>query len=206
MVGAGTSVNTADSRGWTALHMAILCGNQGNAIPTLLELGAKVNQAAKDGWTPLHAAAASFHSNRYSVFRLIMDAKPDVNAKTRDGLTPLHAAAISAFVGYQQTEEDVVNRVRDLIKAGASLEAQDANSRTPLHWAAMQGAMIDMSISDFMVKALLEAGANANAVDKLGRTPLHYAAEQGFIPIVEALRQAGAKIGAKDNQGKTPAD
>ena len=206
MVGAGTSVNTTDSRGWTALHMAILCGNQGNAIPTLLGLGADVNQAAKDGWTPLHAAAASFHSNRYPVFRLIMGAKPDVNAKALDGLTPLHAAAISAFVGYQQTEEDVVNRVRDLIKAGAALEAQDANGRTPLHWAAMQGAMIDMSISDFMVKALLEAGANANAVDKLGRTPLHYAAEQGFIPIVEALRQAGAKIGAKDNQGKTPAD
>jgi ankyrin repeat protein/O-glycosyl hydrolase/predicted glycoside hydrolase/deacetylase ChbG (UPF0249 family) len=206
MVSAGTSVNSTDLRGWTALHMAILCGNQGNAIPTLLELGANVNQATKDGWTPLHAAAASFHDNRYPVFRLIMDAKPDVNAKTLDGLTPLHVAVASAYVGYQQTEEDVVNRVRDLIKAGAVLEAQDINGRTPLHWAAMQGAMIDMSISDFIVRALLEAGANANAVDKLGRTPLHYAAEQGFDPIVAALRQAGAKIGAKDNQGKTPAD
>ena len=206
MVGAGTPVNTTDLRGWTALHMAILCGNQGNAIPTLLELGANVNQAAKDGWTPLHAAAASFDNNRYHVFRLIMDAKPNVNATTLDGLTPLHTAATSAYVGYQQTEEDAVNRLRDLIKAGAALEAQDFNGRTPLHWAAMQGAMVDMSVSDFMVKALLEAGANANAVDKLGRTPLHYAAEQGFVPIVEALRKAGAKIGVRDNQGKTPAD
>lgn len=206
MVGAGASVNTTDSHGWTALHMAILCGNDGNAIPTLLELGANVNQAAKDGWTPLHAAAASFHDNRYPVFRLIMDAKPDVNAKTLDGWTPLHAAATSAYIGYQQKEEDVVNRLRDLLKAGAALEAQDVNGRTPLHWAAMQGAMVDVSVSDFMVKALLESGANVNAVDQLGRTPLHYAAEQGFDPIVAALLRAGAQSDAKDEQGKTPAD
>ncbi|MFA5264777.1 MAG: ankyrin repeat domain-containing protein [Opitutaceae bacterium] len=206
MVGAGIPVDTTDARGWTALHMAILCGNDGNAIPTLMELGANVNQAAVDGWTPLHAATASFHDNRYPVFRLIMDAKPDVNAKTLDGLTPLHSAVTSAHVGYQQKEEDAVNRVRDLLKAGAALEAQDINGRTPLHWAAMQGAQVGVSVSNFMVNALLEAGANVSAVDKLHRTPLHYAAEQGYDPIVAALLKAGAKIDAKDNQGMTPAD
>jgi ankyrin repeat protein len=70
----------------------------------------------------------------------------------------------------------------------------------------MQGAMVDVRVSDFMVKVLLDAGANVNAVDRLGRTPLHYAAAQGFDPIVEALRQAGAKVDDKDNQGNTPAD
>jgi ankyrin repeat protein len=206
MVGAGTSVNLPDAHGWTALHAAVLCGNDGNAIPTLLELGADVNQAARDGWTPLHAAAASFHSNRYPVFRLIMDAKPNVNAKTLDGWTPLHAAAASGYVGYQEKEEDSVNRVRDLLAAGAVLEARDLNGRTPLHWAAMQGALVDVGVSDFMVKALLAAGANVNAVDRLGRTPLHYAAAQGFDPIVAALLKAGARSDAKDNQGETPAD
>lgn len=210
-IAAGTSVNVTDASGWTPLFAAILCGNEANGKPgtvvqTLLELGANVNQAAKDGWTPLHMAAASFHNNRYPIFRLVMDAKPDVNAKTKDGLTPLHVAAMSAHVAYQQKPDDAVNRALDLIKAGADLEATDDNGRTPLIWAAMQGAQSGVAVGDFMVKVLLDAKAKVDARDNIGRTALHYAAEQGYDPIVAALLKAGAKTDVKDNDGKTPAE
>jgi glucuronoarabinoxylan endo-1,4-beta-xylanase len=201
---AGVDVNTADAAGWTALHAAILHGNRNDAVGVLLALGADVNRPAADGWTPLHMAAASFHNDRYAIFRRIMDAGPNVNAKTADGWTPLHAAAASAHVAWGQNEPDTVNRVRDLVAAGARLEAKDVNGRTPLHWAAMQGFQLQMTVSDGIVAALIEAGADVRARDDAGRTPLHYAAEQGYDRIVAALLAAGASPDARDSEGATP--
>jgi len=202
----GGDVNTADARGWTALHMAIHHGNQNNVIPLLMELGADVNKPANDGWTPLHVAAGSFHEKRYPIFRQIMAASPDVNARTEDGWTPLHSAVAGAYVAWRQSESDTLNRVRDLIEAGANVEAKDVNGRTPLHWAAMQGYSMQLNVRDGVARVLLDAGADLHAKDKLGRTPLHYAAQQGYDSIVAALVEAGARADAKDGRNATPVD
>lgn len=203
-VANGADVNAADDAGWTALHTAILQGNPNGAIAVLLELGADVNKPAADGWTPLHMAAASFHNDRYAIFRQIMDAGPDVNARTADGLTPLHAAASSAHVAWGQNEPDTVNRVRDLIAAGAGIDGRDVNGRTPLHWAAMQGFQVQMRVSGSIAALLVESGAEIDARDSTDRTPLHYAAEQGYDRIVSVLLDAGARADARDKDGATP--
>ena len=203
---AGADVNAADALGWTALHTAILEGNKNNVIDLLIQRGADVNRPARDGWTPLHMASASFHNDRYAIFQRIMAARPDVNASAADGWTPLHAAAAGANTSWSQKEADTLGRIRDLIAAGARLEARDRNGRTPLLWAAMQGYSVGLDVRDGVVKALLEAGADVSTRDALGRTPLHYAAEQGYDEIVSALLAAGARPDAKDNQGATPVD
>jgi ankyrin repeat protein len=109
-------------------------------------------------------------------------------------------------VAWGQNEADTLGRVRDLIAAGAGLEARDRNGRTPLLWAAMQGYAVQLDVRDGVVKALLDAGADAATHDALGRTPLHYAAEQGYGRIVSALLAGGAAVDVKDASGATPLD
>jgi len=212
------NINATLANGWTALHSALLGGNY-EAVEALLAAGADVNRPAHDGWTPLHMAAGAFVGNidhpgqgvrhsKYDLFRLIMGKKPDVNARTRDGWTPLHAAVANAHSAWRQQESESLDRIRDLIRAGSTLEARDEKGRTPLHWAAWQGysRFTDgLNATDAVVQVLIDAKADLNAVDAGGRTPLHYAAEMGYDPIVAALVRAGASRTIRDKAGKTPA-
>ena len=58
------------------------------------------------------------------------------------------------------------DRVRELLRAGAPVDARDATDATPLHEAAWFG-------HTDTARVLLRAGAVADASDKIGRTPLH---------------------------------
>ena len=136
---------------------------------------------------------------------MILEARPDVTAITIDGWTPLHSAVANANTGWRQQEKNTLNRIRDLISAGALIEAKDIHGRTPLHWAASQGYshFVDNQtvVEEDVVKVLIEAGANVNAIDSMGRTPLHYAAEMGYETITLALLHAGADIQYRDSNG-----
>ena len=73
----------------------------------------------------------------------------------------------------------------------------DGLGRTPLHYAAADGAVAE-------VARLLAAGANANARDDNGWSPLHFAAQSNSADITNALLGAGAKIDVRDSYGNTP--
>jgi hypothetical protein len=73
----------------------------------------------------------------------------------------------------------------------------DRAGRTPLHYAAVDGAIADAA-------RLIGAGADPNAQDDEGWTPLHFAAQSGSPDIVRALIAAGAKVDTRDNHGNTP--
>ena len=62
-----------------------------------------------------------------------------------------------------------IDRVRELIAAGANVNQQDNNGLTPLHWAAENGHQA-------VVQALIAAGADINQQDNDGWTPLLHAA------------------------------
>ncbi|KAG7396591.1 Ankyrin repeat and EF-hand domain-containing protein 1 [Phytophthora boehmeriae] len=111
----------------------------------------------------------------YAVAQVLEDWGGDV------ALTPLHAAAAM----------DDVSTIRSFLRKKVNpdclgeLGYVGLNKRTPLHWAAVNGAVAAVEI-------LLAAKANANFQDAHGRTALHWAARVNRVDIVQILLAHGA--------------
>lgn len=119
-----------------------------------------------------------------------------------------------------------------LLRAGAAINAQDANQYTPLHMACERGrtavvrqllaggARVDGQVVHHgfsalhlvadhdraadVIPLLLAAGAALDGRDQRGRTALHVAARAHAAIAVQALLNAGADPNAQDKQGNTP--
>lgn len=108
-------------------------------------------------------------------------------------LTPFHLAA---------GRNDVL-AVRKFLRKHTDLDCLGElgyvglNRRTPLHWAAVSGALE-------VVDLLLEAGADPNFQDARGRTPLHWAARLNRTAVVRSLLDAGADVKQVDVDCMTP--
>lgn len=76
--------------------------------------------------------------------------------RDRDGRTELH---------YASGREGSIERVRELIEAGADVNAADKKGLTPLHFAS-EGAQPEA------VEALVAAGADIDKQDKFGNSPM----------------------------------
>ena len=80
--------------------------------------------------------------------------------------------------------------VRELVEAGARVDAKTENGETPLHLAARVG-------SNLAGAALIEAGAGVNKKTENGETPLHLAAtgrDQSHARLARELIKAGADV------------
>lgn len=124
--------------------------------------------------------------------------------KLRFGLaaaTMLAACAVQTPPLIDAVQSGDVALAKELLDAGANLNAKNDVGHTPLHVAAIRGREV-------VAVALLEAGANPNAVDHDGKTPLHWAASydeaSGYEDIVKLLLDAGADPNARDGNGATP--
>ena len=91
--------------------------------------------------------------------------------------TPLYVAAKKGYIAC----------VKELIQAGADLNAGTWKGDTPLMVAAQKGH-IDC------VEELIRAGADTSAVDGNGKTPLMEAAQSFSFDCVAPLLEAGAEI------------
>ncbi len=141
------------------------------------------------------------------------------------------AVEIATYEGLHRAAQDGnVDDIRRLAKAGAALNARDANGRTPAHVAAFAS-------QDEALRALAEAGADMNALDdqvydvvtiaavaddlelmslaiRLGNEPglttspwrgtaLIAAAHLGHVEVVRRLIAAGAPLDHVNNLGWT---
>lgn len=96
--------------------------------------------------------------------------------------------------------------MRELIAAGADVDAASRSGFTPIHEAACHGR-------DECLRLLIEAGANVNAASRSGFTPAHEAAKFddslnaliGAGGCLRSLLAAGANVDATDSLGRTPA-
>ncbi|MBX9831028.1 ankyrin repeat domain-containing protein [Candidatus Babeliales bacterium] len=73
-----------------------------------------------------------------------------------------------------------IQRVTELIAAGANINTTNEQGFTPLHAATPHG-------DTTCVQLLLTAGANVNAQDAKGKTPLEYAALIGHVACVQLM-------------------
>ena len=87
--------------------------------------------------------------------------------------------------------------VRELLRAGADVNAAQGDGMTALHWAAENG---QIELADVLVFA----GANLEAATRLGGfTPLMVASRAGHADIVRMLADAGANLEATTETGET---
>ncbi|HEY6990300.1 MAG TPA: ankyrin repeat domain-containing protein [Bryobacteraceae bacterium] len=188
MLKKGADPKVKDGRGDTALGLAATIGEV-ETMRLLLAKGADPTTANNKGEPPIILATKS---KRPEAVSLLLEQGVDVNVANtsynivRNGpiamikLTPLHRAA--AF--------GPVQMVRDLLKAGANVNARDGRSLTPLHFAVATDYP-----SKQICETLLQAGADVNARDSTGETPLDWAEKFAYPDIVQALQKAGAKHG-----------
>ncbi|MDD9901434.1 MAG: ankyrin repeat domain-containing protein [Alphaproteobacteria bacterium] len=94
------------------------------------------------------------------------------------------------------TEKEDKDVVKELLKLGANIEAQDRKGKTALALACKTGN-IDL------VNILLAANANINTQDERGNTPLIQSMCNTAWRVASHLIQNGADINVKNNEGVT---
>lgn len=140
-----------------------------------------------------------------------------MDAKNRDqaGRTPLHYAVIDAPVGLNHTAalddpalkaenqrkivDFILSNSRQLLDAGADVNAVDSDGSTPLHFAAKGG-------SAEVVRLLLDAGADVNATNNKSESPLYNAVgntTQAALEIQRVLLEYGADPNIPAHDGFT---
>lgn len=101
----------------------------------------------------------------------------------------------SNFDIIKATQYGALERVTELIEAGADVNEPDSETVTLLHWAAINNRTE-------IVKYLIAKGANVDAIGgELASTPLHWAARQGHLATFSILIRAGADPSLRDSEG-----
>jgi ankyrin repeat protein len=131
------------------------------------------------------------------------------SAKNRRFSQPLHYASDGYLDSPFWNARRQVTMIRLLLKAGASIDAQDRNGATPLHRAVRTRCAA-------AVKCLLDAGGDPTIRNKPGSTPFHLAvlntgrggtgaekARTAQREILRAFLERGISPTLKDAKGKS---
>ncbi|XP_048586371.1 transient receptor potential cation channel subfamily A member 1 isoform X2 [Nematostella vectensis] len=157
-------------------------------IEFLFSRGAPTDYQDMHWRTCLHVAAACSDFRTVEII-LRNGGKSIINSKDSYGKTPLHYAVIRCQGG---------KIIQLLIESGANVLAVDFDERLPLHHAAEQGMLDNISI-------LLQANPETiNEVDNRSLTALHIAAAAARTEACRLLLEKGAEVDYRDDERLTP--
>jgi uncharacterized protein len=111
-------------------------------------------------------------------------------------------ADINIFGGYWENVARAARKndaalVRSLVANDGNPNQTDEDSRTGLHYAAMNGNLTIIAI-------LIKASAKLDVKDKLGNTALHLAADRNQAEAARLLIDVGAPVDVENKNGMTP--
>lgn len=106
--------------------------------------------------------------------------------------TPYHETALHYAARFGRLEI-----LRELIQAGANINARLNNNLTALHLAVIGGHVE-------IVRELIAAHARINELDDFQRPPLHHAIQRNNLEITRMLIQAGADISVPNDGQASP--
>ena len=138
-------INTTNHVGITVLQSAIKFHAGHDIVSLLLENGADVRARDKNGMTAIYYAK-KYKANRRVILQLRYSA-------ISVGITPLHLAMM-LHLNPQS--------VRDILKKGVEIEAEDSEKATPLHYAFKFKATLEV------IAILLEYGADYTVNYRIG--------------------------------------
>ncbi len=142
-------------------------------IEDLIRRGANVNVWDDIGSTPLSRAVTS---DRLEVVECLLKNHADLAITDSHGWSVLHHAATRPV--------DSRRCMTMLMEAGADVNADDLDGRTPLHCAALEGLMLQVSF-------LLDHGAIKSTRDNDGRTALQLAEERQHDGVLQVFSSYG---------------
>jgi uncharacterized protein len=129
------------------------------------------DQVLSTGATALLRASKA--GDNPAAMKLLLEHHALVDLPTADGVTPLMIAAgmghgSNPTRGRYQTDDDAVEALKILLKAGADINRRAANGQTAMHGAALKGW-------NNTIRFLAENGAELEPKDRDGKTPLDFA-------------------------------
>ncbi|XP_061443016.1 ankyrin repeat and SOCS box protein 10 [Rhineura floridana] len=157
----GADPQAASEGGFQPLH---LCRSRASleCAQLLLRHGANVNGASKEeGDTPLHVAARLGLAEHVRVF---LRHGANLEAQNAEGQTPLNAACAQPHP--PRAIGNYYDVCRELVDAGARVDAADVDRQRPLHQACK-------TANSRVVALLLARGASVNIMSYSGNTALH---------------------------------
>ena len=98
---------------------------------------------------------------------------------------------------HQAAAEGDLGQVKELLAAGAAINAKDGNGSTPLHRAVKAGHRA-------IAMLLIDEGADINAPGRWTARPLHEAAWEGHVDLVKLLIAKDADVNAWQGDYWTP--
>jgi ankyrin repeat protein len=175
---AGADINQLHPNFGTAISRSIHRRQDSSLVLFLLEAGADPNLSGSFGYPLLEAVIVQ----RVDLVELLLrfGARADIKNEF-DGNTALHYAALNNNAEIGEL----------LIKAGADVNAVNADKETPLHYAANENSLA-------LAELLLKAGAKTDVLDQNELTPLYYAVTQEESALAELLLKAGAKVNVQE--------